>query len=46
VPSVFIYQGAFLTREVGSAAAISVCLTVVVLVVTGVIMRVVRGKEG
>jgi raffinose/stachyose/melibiose transport system permease protein len=46
VPSVFIYQGAFLTREVGSAAAISVCLTAVVLVVTGVIMRVVRGKEG
>ncbi|MEU0938515.1 MULTISPECIES: sugar ABC transporter permease [unclassified Embleya] len=46
VPSVFIYQGAFLTHEVGSAAAISVCLTAVVLVVTGVIMRVVRGKEG
>ncbi|GCD92988.1 carbohydrate ABC transporter permease [Embleya hyalina] len=46
VPSVFVYQGAFLTHEVGSAAAISVCLTAVVLVVTGVIMRLVRGKEG
>ncbi|MFE3203360.1 carbohydrate ABC transporter permease [Embleya sp. NPDC059237] len=46
VPSVFVYQGAFLTHEVGSAAAISVCLTAVVLAVTGVIMRLVRGKEG
>lgn len=46
VPSVFVYQGAFLTHEVGGAAAISVCLTAVVLVVTGVIMRLVRGKEG
>lgn len=46
VPGVFVYQGAFLTHEVGGAAAISVCLTAVVLVVTGVIMRLVRGKEG
>lgn len=46
VPSVFIYQGAFLTHEVGGAAAISVCLTAVVLVVTGLVMRLVRGKEG
>ncbi|MFJ4689053.1 carbohydrate ABC transporter permease [Streptomyces sp. NPDC088789] len=45
VPSVFIYQGAFLTREVGAASAISICLTAVVLVVTAVIMRLVRGKE-
>ncbi|MGW6457664.1 carbohydrate ABC transporter permease, partial [Streptomyces sp. NPDC055078] len=45
VPSVFIYQGAFLTREVGAASAISICLTAVVLVVTAVIIRVVRGKE-
>ncbi|WP_405609010.1 sugar ABC transporter permease [Streptomyces sp. NBC_01511] len=45
VPSVFIYQGAFLTREVGAASAISICLTAVVLVVTVVIIRVVRGKE-
>lgn len=46
VPSVFIYQGAFLTREVGAASALSVCLTVLVLAVTAVIMRLVRGKEG
>ncbi|MFJ6215147.1 carbohydrate ABC transporter permease [Streptomyces sp. NPDC092296] len=46
VPSVFVYQGAFLTHEVGGAAAISVCLTAVVLVVTAVVMRLVRGKEG
>lgn len=45
VPSVFIYQGAFLTREVGVASAISICLTAVVLVVTAVIIRLVRGKE-
>lgn len=46
VPSVFIYQGAFVTRQVGSAAAVGIALTLLTLVVCGVIMRVLRERKG
>lgn len=38
VASVFIYQDAFVTRDIGSASAVGVLLTVLILIVTGGIM--------
>lgn len=46
VPSVFIYQGAFVTRQVGSAAAIGIALTLLTLAVCGIILRVLRERKG
>jgi len=46
VPSVAIYQGAFVTRQVGSAAAVGIALTVLTLAVCAVIMRVLRERKG
>ena len=45
VPSYLIYEGAFITRNVGFAAAASVVLTALILVLTGVITRFMREKE-
>ena len=45
VPSVYIYQGAFLTREVGYAAAISVLLTILILAVTGIVLWTLRERR-
>jgi ABC-type sugar transport system permease subunit len=45
VPSYLIYQGAFLTREVGFAAAAAVLLTILVLAITGGIQRLLKEKE-
>jgi raffinose/stachyose/melibiose transport system permease protein len=45
VPSVFIYQGAFVTRQVGSAAAVGIALTLLTLLVCGVILRALRERD-
>ncbi len=45
VPSVFIYQGAFVSRELGFAAAVSVLLTVVILSITAVVIGLFRAEE-
>lgn len=45
VPSVFIYQGAFVTRQVGSAAAVGIALTVLTVLVCAAIMRALREKD-
>lgn len=45
VPSVYIYQGAFQTREIGYAAAISVLLTIIILGVTGVVLGLLKEKK-
>lgn len=46
VPSVFLYQDAFVSREVGDAAAIGIALTLLTLTVCGLITRVLREREG
>jgi raffinose/stachyose/melibiose transport system permease protein len=38
VPSLFIYQDAFVTRQIGDGAALSVMLTVAIVLVTGALM--------
>jgi len=45
VPSYLIYEGAFITRNVGFAAAASVVLTLLILVLTGVITRALRQRD-
>lgn len=45
VPSLFIYDGAFVSRQVGDAAAVSVLLTVLILVLTAVIILPLRERE-
>lgn len=45
VPSIYIYQGAFITRDVGNAAAISVLLTLLILVITAVTTAIFRPRE-
>jgi raffinose/stachyose/melibiose transport system permease protein len=45
VPSVFIYQDAFLTRQIGMGAAIGVILTVLILSLTGLIMALVSERS-
>lgn len=45
VPSYLIYEGAFLTRDVGFAAAASVTLTVVILALTGGISVLLRPRR-
>lgn len=45
VPSLFIYDGAFVSRQVGSAAAISVLLTILILTLTAVIILTLRERE-
>jgi raffinose/stachyose/melibiose transport system permease protein len=46
VPSLFIYQTAFVSREVGVASAASVLLTVLILAVAGTITRLTRVSGG
>jgi raffinose/stachyose/melibiose transport system permease protein len=46
VPSVYVYQGAFLTREVGRAAAVAVLLALFILVVAGLVLRLLRERKG
>ncbi|MBX3087426.1 MAG: sugar ABC transporter permease [Cryobacterium sp.] len=45
VPSVFIYQAAFATRETGLSATIGVLLTLLILLVTGLIFLLLRKKD-
>jgi raffinose/stachyose/melibiose transport system permease protein len=45
VPSYLIYRGAFMTREVGFAAAAAVLLTILILAITAVIQRALRERE-
>lgn len=45
VPSVFIYNAAFVTREVGLSAAIGVLLTLLILAVTGIIVATMRERD-
>jgi ABC-type sugar transport system permease subunit len=45
VPSYLIYEGAFITRNVGFAAAASVVLTILILTLTGVITRALRHRD-
>lgn len=46
VPSVFIYDGAFVSRAVGQAATVSVLLTVLILILTALIILPLREREG
>lgn len=46
VPSVYVYQGAFVTREVGRAATVAVLLTILILAVAALIMRLARERRG
>lgn len=45
VPSVYIYEGAFISRDMGQAAAITVLLTVMILAVTAAIIFSFREKD-
>lgn len=45
VPSVYIYQAAFITRDIGFSAAIGVLLTALILAVTGVIVATMRERD-
>lgn len=45
VPSILIYQGAFQIREVGYAAALGVLLTVMILLITLIISRILRDRS-
>lgn len=45
VPSVFIYQAAFVTREIGYSAAIGVLLTLLILGVTGIVVATMRERD-
>lgn len=44
IPSYLIYRGAFLTREVGFAAAAAVLLTILIFALTSVIQRMLRER--
>jgi raffinose/stachyose/melibiose transport system permease protein len=46
VPSVYIVRAAFTTRDYGTAAAISVLLTVLILAVTGLVLLLFRERKG
>lgn len=45
VPSVYIYEGAFISRDMGHAAAISVLLTVLILAITASVIGVLRDRD-
>ena len=45
VPGVYVYQGAFVTREVGRAAAVAVLLTLFILLVAALVLRVLRERK-
>lgn len=45
VPSVYVYQDAFVSHQVGSAAAFAVVLTLFILVVVSIIMTALREKK-
>lgn len=45
VPSVYVYQDAFVSHQVGSAAAFAVVLTLFILVVVSLIMTLLREKK-
>ena len=45
VPSYLIYRSAFMTREVGYAAAAAVILTLLILILTGSIQKFLKGDE-
>ncbi len=45
VPSVYVYQNAFVSHQVGAAAAFAVILTLFILVVVSIIMAALRERE-
>lgn len=45
VPSIYIYEGAFISRQLGQAAAISVLLTVLTLTLTAAIILAFRDRN-
>lgn len=45
VPSVFIYDGAFVSRQVGMSSAVSVLLTILILVLTAAIILPLRERR-
>lgn len=45
VPSLYIYEGAFISREMGQSAAISVLLTVLILAITAGIIGLFRERD-
>lgn len=45
VPSIYIYEGAFITRDIGQAASISVLLTILILGITATVIGVLRERE-
>jgi raffinose/stachyose/melibiose transport system permease protein len=45
VPSVYIYEGAFITRDLGQAASISVLLTILILAITTVVIGLLRERD-
>lgn len=45
VPSVYIYQGAFITHDVGRAGAIGVLLMLLILAVTGLVLWLLRERH-
>lgn len=46
VPSVYVYQGAFVTRDVGRAAAVAVLLTLLILAMSAAILRFLKERRG
>jgi raffinose/stachyose/melibiose transport system permease protein len=42
VPSYYVYQGAFTTRDVGGASALAVLLTILILATVGLMLRLLR----
>jgi raffinose/stachyose/melibiose transport system permease protein len=45
VPSVYVYQGAFLTRDVGWAASVAVLLTLLIFALAGTILGSLRDRD-
>ncbi|MFC4223511.1 carbohydrate ABC transporter permease [Lysinibacter cavernae] len=45
VPSYYVYQGAFMTRDVGGASALAVLLTIIILAAVGLTMYLLKEKE-
>ncbi|WGD37516.1 sugar ABC transporter permease [Lysinibacter sp. HNR] len=44
VPSYYVYQGAFMTRDVGGASALAVLLTIIILAAVGLTMYLLQEK--
>jgi raffinose/stachyose/melibiose transport system permease protein len=45
VPSIYVYEGAFITRDIGQAASISILLTILILAITATVIGVLRERD-